>query len=257
MPHDEDQPAHEFSDLKRNKPHAALNNSIQKLPKIAWLSPFPPQRSGIANYSYCLIKALRPHLEIDLYYEGQPPTAELLSDFTAYPLSAYPKQHETYAETVYHLGNNREFHQGIYELAWNFPGTVVLHDYNLSAFMHEAFYRQNYDLYRQALPNGSGDEAPRGIQALIHRLIPETHGHPMSHAVVERSRKVIVHHRWVKHQFAHDQHIEVIPHFAALNCWPVPEDVRKLKHKLGIGDDHFVLTCLGFINPNKLPRAML
>jgi len=234
-----------------------LNNSAQKLLKIAWLSPFPPQKSGIANYSYWLVKALKPHFDIDLYYDTQPPSAELQSEFDVYPLASFTGQPETYNEVVYHLGNNRDFHKGIYELAWSFPGTVVLHDYNLSAFMHEAFYRQNYELYREALPGGSSDEGRRGFQGLIHRLIPETHQHPMSHAVVSRSKKVIVHHRWVKNQFAHNEHIEVIPHFAKLNCQPTPAQIRDLKGRLGIRADHFVLTCLGFVNPNKLPRLQI
>jgi len=236
---------------------AVLNNSAHRLPKIAWLSPFPPQKSGIANYSYWLVKALKTHVDIDLYYDSEPPSAELQSDFDVYPLNDFAERYATYDQAVYHLGNNRDFHKRIYEFAWDLPGTVVLHDYNLSAFMHDAFYRQNYELYRQALPNGSSDEARKGIQALIHRLVPETHKHPMSHAVVSRSKKVIVHHRWVKNQFADNEHIEVIPHFAKLNCKPTSEQIRSLKGKLGIRDAHFVLTCLGFINPNKLPRLQI
>lgn len=234
-----------------------MNNSAHRLPKIAWLSPFPPQKSGIANYSYWLVKALKPHFDIDLYYDTQPPSAELQSEFAVYSLASFAEQHETYHEVVYHLGNNRDFHKGIYEFAWSLPGTVVLHDYNLSTFLHDAFYRQNYELYREALPGGPSDEGRRGFQGLIHRLIPETHGHPMSHAVVSRSKKVIVHHRWVKDQFAPNEHIEVIPHFARLNCQPTSEEIGALKDKLGIRADHFVVTCLGFINPNKLPRLQI
>lgn len=232
-----------------------MAGTIQSSTKIAWLSPFPPQRSGIANYSYWLVKALKPYFEIDLYYESEPPTAELQNEFAIYPLSALAEQFGRYHQVVYHLGNNSGFHKGIYELAWNFPGTVVLHDYNLSAFMHDAFYRQNYELYRQALPNG--EEGRKGFQALIQRLIPESPNHPMSHAVVNRSRKVIVHHRWVKEQFDNHRNIEVIPHFAKLNRQPAREEIRNFKNKFAIRDDHFVLTCLGFINPNKLPRLQI
>lgn len=232
-----------------------MNNSVNRLLKIAWLSPFPPQRSGIANYSYWLVKALKPHFKIDLYYDGEPPIAELQNEFHVYPVASLPQQFGSYHEVIYHLGNNSGFHKGIYELAWAFPGTVVLHDYNLSAFMHEAFYRQNYELYRQALPNG--DEGRTGLQGLIHRLIPEPSSHAMSHAVVSRSRKAIVHHRWVKEQFENNKNIEVIPHFAKLNCQTSKDEIRRFRSKLSIWDNHFVLTCVGFINPNKLPRLQI
>ena len=61
-------------------------------PKVAWVSPFPPQRSGIANYSYWLVKALGPRLDIDLYYENRPPSPELQDEFDSYPLSDFAKR---------------------------------------------------------------------------------------------------------------------------------------------------------------------
>jgi len=234
-----------------------LNTSANRLPKIAWLSPFPPQRSGIANYSYWLVKGLRPHFDIDLYYDNEAPVTELQKEFAVFPLAAFSAQHEDYDEAIYHLGNNSDFHKGIYELAWNFPGTIVLHDYNLSAFMYEAFYRQNRELYRQALPRGDGAERHKGFQTLINRLLPGSSQSPMSQAIVSRSRKVIVHHRWVKNQFTNNQHIEVIPHFAKLNYQPSEEEIRNLKHKLALRDNYFVITCLGFINRNKLPGLQI
>src|SRR5690242_19402892 len=160
-------------------------------PRIAWLSPLPPQRSGIANYSYWLIKALGPYLDLDLYCDATEVDAGLKSEFDLYPLSAFPQQRQRYDETIYHLGNNSVFHKQIYKLAWNFPGTIVLHDYNLSAFMHHAFYLQtDWQLYEAALDNG---ESSRGF---IPRLRRYAGANPMSHAIVNRSRKVIVHHRW-------------------------------------------------------------
>ena len=241
--------------VKEVKHHLAEKKP--RLGKIAWLSPLPPQRSGIANYSYWLVKALKSHFDIDLYYDKQPPITELQDEFEVYPIAAFADRHESYDETIYHLGNNSDFHKGIYELAWRFPGTVVLHDYNLSGFMHEALYRQNHELYRQALPNGHGEDGRYGLQSLIHRLFPDSSQLPMSQAIVSRSKKVIVHHRWVRNQFADNDHIEVIPHFAKLNCQPDKAGIGNFKHKFAIRDDHFVLTCLGFVNPNKLPGLQI
>ncbi|HEY0379996.1 MAG TPA: glycosyltransferase family 4 protein [Pyrinomonadaceae bacterium] len=227
-------------------------------PRIAWLSPLPPQRSGIANYSYWLVKALKPYFEIDLYYDGEEPAADLRREFDAYPLSAFAGRYQSYGEAVYHLGNHSEFHRGIYKLAWDFPGAVVLHDYNLSAFMHDAFYqRREEQLYAEALVEGYGDEGRRAFQSVAGGLVPDPVKFPMSHAVVGRSRKAVVHHRWVKTQLGGGQQVEVIPHFARLNRRPTREEVAGFKQRFRLRETHFVVSCLGFVNSNKLPRLQV
>jgi glycosyltransferase involved in cell wall biosynthesis len=75
----------------------------------------------------------------------------------------------------------------------------------------------------------------------------------MSHAVVRRSKKAVVHHRWVKNQLGGGDHVEVIPLFYKLNYRPTREEVESFRRKFHIRDTHFVVSCLGFINGNKLP----
>ncbi|HYG82682.1 MAG TPA: glycosyltransferase family 4 protein [Pyrinomonadaceae bacterium] len=225
-----------------------------RLPKIAWLSPLPPQRSGIAHYSYWLVKALKPYFEIDLYHDGGELAADLRREFDVYPHSAFAGRYGRYDEAVYHLGNHSDFHRGIYELAWNFPGTVELHDYNLAAFMYQTFHhRDDGRLYAQALIDGYGDEAREAFQALAEGRVPDPMRFPMSRAVAARSRKVVVHHRWVKTQLGGGRHVEIIPLFTRLERRPTREEVESFKKRFGLRDTHFVVSCLGFVNVNKLP----
>lgn len=226
-------------------------------PVIAWLSPFPPQRSGIANYSYSIIKELRPHLDIDLFYDGEEPAPEIRQEFNAYPISEFTKRRKQYDEVVYHLGNNSGFHKKIYELAWNFPGTIVLHDYNLSAFLRDAFYREGNGLYEQALLNDSSESERRIFRELLPVIGRHAVRTPMSHAVVNRSRKVIVHHRWMKNRFPDKDHIQVVPMFAKIDYQPTPAEVESFKSKFQIRENHFLISCLGFTNANKLPKLQI
>ena len=231
---------------------------INNLPRVAWLSPLPPQKSGVANYSYWLLKALKPHLAIDLFYEEQLPTAELQNDFEFHPIAEFPERHHSYDEVVYHLGNHSGFHRTIYQLAWRFPATIVLHDYNLSAFMHEAFYKQpDGDIYQQSLVGPDGAPPPTRLQLLFSKLGGNIEAIPMSHAIVNRSRKVIVHHRWVKHQFAPAEHVRVVPHFARIGYQPGGDEIASFKKKFRVREDHFLLVCLGFTNRNKLPSLQV
>lgn len=222
-------------------------------PKIAWLSPLPPQRSGIANYSYWLIKGLGPYVDLDLYCDETDVDGGLKTEFAVYPLSAFPQQRQRYDEVIYHLGNNSLFHKQIYKLAWNFPATIVLHDYNISAFMHHAFYLQaDWQLYEAALTAGNGE-----THGFIPRLRRYAGANPMSHAIVNRSRKVIVHHRWIKHQFTDANHVEVIPMFAQINARPTAEQIAAFKQKFRLDERNFLVTCLGFVNRNKLPQLQI
>lgn len=234
-----------------------INNSSNALPRLAWLSPFPPQRTGVANYSYWLIKELRSEFQIDLFYEREPPTEELRDLFPVFPLASFAERRERYQRVVYHLGNNHEYHKSIYSLAWKIPGVVVLHDYDLSGFMHEAFLRSNPNMFFQAMTNGADGSGRKRLDALVQKLIPRERKHPMSHAIVNRSEKVIVHHRWVRDQLGDSKHIQVIPHFAKLNCVVTDAEVKSFKHRIGIKDDHFVLVCLGFVNRNKMPELQI
>jgi glycosyltransferase involved in cell wall biosynthesis len=238
-------------------PSERIVEATRPCPKVAWLSPFPPQHSGIANYSQRLVRALKSRFEIDLYYQGEKPSPELLDEFASYPISHFIEQREHYDEVVYHLGNNSMFHKRIYELAWQFPGTLVLHDYNLSAFMHEAFFKAGSPLYAAALREGYVARGRTELLRVTSRRAPDSNRFPMSHAIVKRSRKVIVHHRWTRNQFADHPHAEVIPHFAQINYTPTARDVARFRHKLGLKDDHFLITCLGFVNLNKLPGLQI
>ena len=227
-------------------------------PRVAWLSPLPPQRSGIANYSYWLVKGLGPYVDIDLYCDGPEIVTELKNEFEVYPLGAYQSRRQQYDETIYHLGNNSLFHREIYKLAWNFPASIVLHDYNLSAFLHDAFYlKPDWRLYEEALVNSNGHSGDKKPPGFIPRLRRHGGTVPMSDAIVNRSRKVVVHHRWVKEQFSDAGHIHVIPMFAKRNPEPAPEQIRAFKKKLQIDERNFVITCLGFVNTNKLPQLQV
>jgi glycosyltransferase involved in cell wall biosynthesis len=229
----------------------------ERLRKIAWLSPLPPQKSGIAYYCQSLLDELKSHLAIDLYYQ-QPPVEELQRQFETYPISQFAEQRDRYDEVVYHLGNHSGFHRTIYQLAWRFPATIVLHDYNLSGFMHEAFYRQpDGDLYEQALTGPNGEPARSGLQALLPKFGRNIGTIPMSHAIVNRSRKVIVHHRWVKHQFPAADHVRVIPLFTKITYRPSSEEITNFKKRFSIRENQFLLTCLGFTNRNKLPSLQV
>ena len=82
-------------------------------PRVAWLSPMPPARSGIATSLAGGARGSRTHRLHARKHKIQP---------------YWPIKHQHWATVpwhtmgVYHLGNNMEFHGDIYDLAIRTPG---------------------------------------------------------------------------------------------------------------------------------------
>lgn len=93
--------------------------------RIAWLSPMPPARTGIATYSRSVLDGL-DRIGFAKRHEIE----------TIWPAARrYEGALPWYALCVYHLGNNVEFHRDIYRDAIRVPGLVVIHDLALDDFV--------------------------------------------------------------------------------------------------------------------------
>jgi glycosyltransferase involved in cell wall biosynthesis len=89
--------------------------------RIAWFSPLPPNRSGIAAYTAELMPLLAPRLgSIDLYHADR-------HDFV------WRHHRQPYDTIVYQLGNSAA-HDFIWAYLFRYPGLLVLHD----AQVHQA-----------------------------------------------------------------------------------------------------------------------
>jgi hypothetical protein len=86
--------------------------------RVAFFSPLPPCRSGIADYSETLIEHLKPLAEVEVFADGWPALRSL----------------KRFDIALYHLGNN-PYHGFVYEAALRHPGVVVMHESNLHHLM--------------------------------------------------------------------------------------------------------------------------
>ena len=76
--------------------------------KVAYYSPLPPSRSGIADYSALLLPALSERVEIVIAEQGKrAPQADV---------------------ALYHVGNDPDAHGWILDALYERPGVVVLHE---------------------------------------------------------------------------------------------------------------------------------
>ena len=79
--------------------------------RVAYYSPLPPSRSGIADYSALLLPALRERVEVVVAEPGKrAPSADV---------------------ALYHVGNDPDAHGWIVDALRKRPGVVVLHEFVL------------------------------------------------------------------------------------------------------------------------------
>jgi glycosyltransferase involved in cell wall biosynthesis len=146
--------------------------------RIAWLSPMPPARTGIATYSRSVLHGLRRI--------GSPEGMEI--DALWPPARRFEGALPWYALCVYHLGNNVEFHREIYRDAIRVPGLVVLHDLALDDFVKGMVARGDW-VGRQ-----SAREAMRTGERLRRRdPMSEPLRIPWAAHVARRARGIVVH----------------------------------------------------------------
>lgn len=151
--------------------------------RLAWFSPFPPVRTGIAACSAELVAALerRGHA-VDRYPEAA------AHDFV------WRRRRAPYDLTVYQFGNSSH-HDYEWAYALRFPGLVVLHDTRLhharAAFLlrerRPADYRAEF---RWNHPEASPDLAELAVAGFDSPLY---YNWPMVRGLVATSRLVAVH----------------------------------------------------------------
>lgn len=151
--------------------------------RLAWFSPLPPVRTGIAGRSAELIEVLRArgHV-IDAYVE------ENAHDFP------WRRRLERYDLIVYQFGNSSH-HDFEWPYALQYPGLTVLHDTHLHHARAALLLREKRtDDYRTEFhwnhPTVSPDAAEIAIAGLDSRLYYDW---PFVRALIEASRLVAVH----------------------------------------------------------------
>jgi glycosyltransferase involved in cell wall biosynthesis len=99
--------------------------------RLNWFSPLPPARTDIAHYAGRILQPLSQRAHVTLWSEQ----AEWLPELEAHAqVRQFRPEQVTVREfrlgdvNFYNIGNNCEFHLGIWHVARCHPGIVVLHD---------------------------------------------------------------------------------------------------------------------------------
>ena len=123
--------------IARVRPSRRVARARSARPRIAWYSPWPPERSGIASYSRRLLQSLGRHADVDVvvaepmqrYARPEEPGVRLVHSENMRWLTDV----RLYDRYVYCMGNS-SFHRHVYEALLDRHGVALMHDVRLVGF---------------------------------------------------------------------------------------------------------------------------
>ena len=177
--------------------------------RVAYYSPLPPSRSGIADYSALLLPALRERMDVVVARPGR---------FRRTPKADVH---------LYHVGNDPVEHGWIVEALERRNGVVVLHEFVLHHLVSGiTLARGDVEGYCAALEREAGAEGrDLGLAVQQGRIEPlwETRAEefPLAHGVLDAATGLIVHSRYVE-GLARDAGYAGPILQVPMPAWPVP-----------------------------------
>jgi glycosyltransferase involved in cell wall biosynthesis len=227
-------------------------------PRLAFVSPLPPQASGIADYSRDLLPALARHYDISLVSEAEVSDIRLRSAFPLLTPAAFLREGASFDRVLHQIGNSSFHRFQIEDLLPHCPGVVVLHDAFLSDYVdwlaHEA---GRPDDFRLALWRSHGYagllfDAEHGRSAALSEYpccLPVLSG---ALGVIQHSRHAVAILR--KHFGAEAvRDVAVIPLLRSPRARP---DRAAARASLGLPGDLFVVASFGAVTALKCPELV-
>lgn len=232
------------------------NRLAGRKPRLAFVSPLPPERTGIADYSAELLPALSAHYDIELVVAQErvdDPWVNLHGKVRDIP---WLRAHAGEIDRVLYQVGNSPFHQHMLPLLEEIPGTVVLHDFFMSGLMPWLELQAGADhAWTKAL------YAAHGYDAVRYRYRdPEKAKrlYPVNWHILQHARGVIVHSEYsrslARQWYGNDAEWDVIPLLRS-----PAGDIDKLatRQQLGIDAGDFVVCSFGFLDGTKLNHRLL
>jgi glycosyltransferase involved in cell wall biosynthesis len=243
--------------------------------RLDYVSPLPPVRSGIADYSVDLLPHLAARADVRLIRLPGQPVDEAIADawpgVPLMPLMPLVAAEETGRDArgprlpLYQMGNNR-YHEGVLDLALRLPGVLTLHDIVLHHLLLDlTLGRGEFYPYRDRLTRDHGWIGRAAAlskrwgaygQAPVFEL-------PAHRALLRRQRGVLVHSRWAV-EVIRDEDPEIRVRAVPMGV-PLPPAIddateeagRLLRRRFGLPEDGPVLGSFGFQTPIKRTLSVI
>lgn len=235
----------------------ASHDEMGRRPRLAYVSPLPPEKTGIADYSAELLPELARLYEIDVIVAQDKVSDHWVAENCPIRSVQWLMENaDRYERVLYHFGNS-SFHLHMFELLKAVPGVVVLHDFFLSGVVA---YQDNLGF----VPGSWGLELYRshGYSALRDRFhvqdsVEVIWKYPCNLSVLQGGLGLIAH-------SSHSLQLAKQWYGGDLLDWaviPLMRDSRigegQAREALGFDAGDFLVCTFGMLGPTKLNQRLL
>ena len=227
-------------------------------PKLAYVSPLPPEHTGIADYSAELLPALERYYDIEVVVDQATVSDPWIT--ANYPIrdAAWFRAHAQRFDRVLYQFGNSPFHNYQLNLIADIPGTVVMHDSFIS----------HLSVWRALQPGNAFDYLRRlyhahGYKALLDDKIRGRNWtiehYPSNWEVLEYAVGIIVHSQYAINQIRHFYSNTVALETRKVDFPKHPRTPTRdtWRQLLGFQPEDFVVCSFGIIAPTKLNHRLL
>ncbi len=221
-------------------------------PRLAFVSPLPPEQTGIAQYSRTLLPALAHYYEIDVVVAQAKVDDEWIhSHCPIRNVKWFMKHAHEYDRVLYHFGNST-FHTHQFECIKTIPGVVVLHDFYLSGILSHLEMTEKKTCWSEALYHAHGYSALFARHHAPHLDFVRMH-YPCNQEVIQSALGIIIHSeeslrlakQWLNEP--HEKPWFNIPLLKEIN----PLTKIEARRHLNLPENAFITASFGFLAPTK------
>jgi glycosyltransferase involved in cell wall biosynthesis len=222
--------------------------STNQKPTLAYISPMPPQKTGISDYSAELLPYLSKYYTIEVISE---PTQRPSSPNYGLRTPQWFEHHHThYDRVIYHIGNS-PYHTYMLNLLSKRKGIIVLHDFYLGDLMlHAGLLDQNL-LFTQYGKKALNDYETKNIKEIIDQ-------YPCNKTILTDALSIITHSTYPK-ELAQKWY----PNLPTDSWSTIPLLRTPPSSKIDsitpyqIPPNSFVVATFGLLSPNKMNQELL
>jgi len=231
-------------------------------PRLAYISPLPPERSGIADYSAELAPELARYYEVELVVDQERVLDARLDGLPQRSVDWLRSHAQDYDRVLYHFGNS-PVHKHMFDLIREVPGVVVLHDFYFGNVIdhleHKGYLAQGF---LRALYESHGYTGLLGLRKEGRN--PTVWAYPVNKGILDHAAGILVHSEYPK-QLAQQWYgpgaadtWRTIPLLRGKPAEADRPDARAAaRARLGIAPDEFVVCSFGMLGPTKLNKELV
>jgi len=247
-------------------------------PRLAYVSPLPPERSGIADYSAALAPELARYYDVELVVDqaaaqdgdDSHPRDARLDALPRRPVDWLRQHAHDYDRVLYHFGN-APMHRHMFDLIREVPGVVVLHDFYFGNVIdhldHQGYLAQGFV---RALYESHGYTGLLGLRR--EGRTPAVWAWPVNRGILDHAAGVIVHGEYPKtlaRQWYGADAAEGWRTIPLLRARPASRDAdagagsdadadvrSEARARLGLDPGDFVVCSFGMLGPTKLNKEL-